>query len=97
MTNLNDGTKHLTFYIMEQSHMVHFVNPLIVFQFPITHDATIIIVKAQCITKSNLLLTKLKCKFLNHELMNALRIIYSQYWLQLDHESTFVAQLSLII
>jgi hypothetical protein len=77
--------------------MVHFIDPLIVFQFSITHDATITIVKAQCITTSNLLVTKLKCKFLNHELMNDLRIIYSQYWLQPDHESTFVAGLSLII
>jgi hypothetical protein len=81
---------------MGQSHIVHFVHLLIVFQFPITHDATIIIMKAQCITKSDLF-TKLKCKFLNRELTNALRIIYWQYWLPPDCESTFVTQLSLII
>jgi hypothetical protein len=96
VTNLNDDTKHLTFYIMGQSHVVHLVNPLFVFHFPITHDVTII-VKTHCITKSNLLVTKLKCKFSNHELMNVLRIIYSQYWLQPNHKSTFVVQLSLII
>jgi len=35
-------------------------------------------------------------KVSNHELKNALGIIYPQYWLQLDCESTFVNHLSLI-
>jgi hypothetical protein len=44
----------------------------------------------------DLLMFELEWRFLNHELMNAFKIIYSQYWLQLDCESTFVDHLALI-
>ncbi len=49
VTNFNDATKHLTFYIMGQSHMVHYVDLLTNLHSPITHgevEATIIVVKA---------------------------------------------------
>ncbi len=54
--------------------------------------------KAQCtsIATCDLLVIELKQRFLDHELMNALSIIYPQYCLQLDCKSTFVDHLSLI-
>ncbi len=63
--DLNDGTKHLAFQIMGQSHMVHYIDPLIGLHFPITYDdfeATIIVMKAQCTFVSDLLVIKLKFK-----------------------------------
>jgi len=53
-------------------------------------------VKVQCTITCDLLVIKLKRRFLDHELMNALGIIYPQYWLQPNCESTFVNHLSLI-
>jgi hypothetical protein len=44
----------------------------------------------------DLLMFELEWRFLNHGLMNDFGIIYSQYWLQLDCESTFVDHLALI-
>jgi len=76
--DLNDGPKHLAFQIMGQSHMVHYIDLLIGLHFPITCDdfeATIIVMKAQCTFACDLLIIKLKCKFSNRELMNALGVI----------------------
>jgi len=53
-------------------------------------------VKAQCTIACDLLVCELEGKFLNHELMNVLGIIYSQYWLQPNSEFTFVDHLALI-
>jgi hypothetical protein len=36
--DLNDGTQHLLFQIMGQSHMVHLVDLLTILHFPITCD-----------------------------------------------------------
>ncbi len=97
--NLNDGIKHLSVHIMGQSHLVHSVDPLIGFHFAITRDGfeiTIKVVKTQCTTIFDLLVTKLEQRFPNHELMNALGVIYPQYWLQLDCESTFTIHLNVI-
>lgn len=97
--NLNDGIEHLSFRIMGQSYLVHFVDPLIGLHSTITRDGfeiVIKVVKAQCTTAFNLLVTKLEQRFPNHGLMNALGIIYPQYWLQLDCESTFAIHLSVI-
>ncbi len=71
---MNDGTKHLTFQIMGQSHMVQYIDPLTSLHFPIAyHDfqATIILMKTQCTFACDLLVIKLKCR----ELMNVLGVI----------------------
>ncbi len=52
--------------------------------------------KVQCTIACDLLVRELEGKFLNHELMNVLGIIYSQYWLQTNSEFTFVDHLALI-
>ncbi len=52
--------------------------------------------KAQCTIACDLLVRELEGKFLNHELMNVLGIIFSQYWLQPNNEFTFVDHLALI-
>ncbi len=36
--DLNDGIEHLSFCIMGQSHLIHYVDPLIGFQSTITRD-----------------------------------------------------------
>jgi hypothetical protein len=49
ITNLNDGIKHLSFWFMGQSHMVHSIDPLIGLHFLIIHndfETTIIVVKS---------------------------------------------------
>jgi hypothetical protein len=82
VSNFNDGTKHLDFYIMGQSHMVHYVDLLTSLHSPITHgdiETTIIVVKAWCITTCDLLVIELEGMFLDHELMIVLGIIYQQY------------------
>ncbi len=38
ITNLNDGIEHLAFWIMEQFHMVHSIDPLIGFHFLVTDN-----------------------------------------------------------
>jgi hypothetical protein len=44
----------------------------------------------------DLLVMDLECRFLDHELMNVLGVIYPQHWLKPNCESTFVSHLSLI-
>jgi hypothetical protein len=62
--------------------MVHFVVILTSEHPPITwqhFDQTIKVVKVQCIATSDLLVLELEWRFLDHELMNVLGIIYPQY------------------
>jgi len=61
--DLNDGTKHLAFRIMGQSHMVHYIDPLTGLHSPIACDdfeATIIVMNAQCTFACDLSVIKLK-------------------------------------
>jgi hypothetical protein len=84
VTHLNDRIKYLTFCIIEQSHMVHFVDFLISIDSTVTQKGfyhTTRTSKVQCIVAYDLIALKLKRKFLDHDLMNDLRIIYPQYWL----------------
>jgi len=93
VADLNVGMEHLEFWIMEQSHMVHYVDPLINIHSLIIcegFEVNILGMKAQCIVACDLLVIESECKFLDHELMmNVLGVIYPQYWLQLNCESTF--------
>jgi hypothetical protein len=53
VNNLNDGTKHLAFHIIGQSHMVHYVDSVIGMHSTFTQegfDQAIKFVKIQCIT-----------------------------------------------
>jgi hypothetical protein len=96
--DLNDGI-HLAFHIIGQSQMVQSVDYLIDIHFPIIWEVFyqyITPMKVQCTIAYDLLVIKLERRFPNHELKNVLGIIYPQYWLQLDCESTFVDHLSLI-
>ncbi len=73
---------HLTFHIIRQPHMVHFVDLLIGVHFTIIHDSfeTIIkTIKAQYIVAYALIIIELECRFLNHELMDAFQNNYPQY------------------
>ncbi len=45
MTNLNDGIMDLTFHIIKQPHMVHFVDLTTSVHFTITHDGFEAIIK----------------------------------------------------
>jgi hypothetical protein len=79
--------------------MVHYVDSLIGIHSIVTwggFDQVITSMKARCIVVCDLLVTKLKQRFPIHELMNVFGIIYPQYWLQPNHESTFVDHLSII-
>jgi hypothetical protein len=61
MIDLNDGTKHLAFHIIGQSHMVHYVDSLIGIHSIVTqggYDQIITFVKAQCIVVYDLLVIK---------------------------------------
>ncbi len=91
VSNLNGGIKHLIFCIIGQSHMVCFFDYLINIHSIIIQegfDQVIRGVKVQCTIACDLLVFELEGKFLNHELINVLRIIYSQYWLQPNSEFT---------
>jgi len=79
--------------------MVHFVialineHSLIILEH---FDQVIIVVKVHYIATCVLLVLELEWRFLDHELINVLGIIYPQYWLQLGCESTFVDHFALI-
>jgi hypothetical protein len=80
--DLNHGNDHLAFYIIRHSHMVHFVVNLTSKHFLLTRkhfDQAIRVVKVQCTTTCDLLVLELEHRFLDHELMNVLGIIYPQY------------------
>jgi len=80
--DLNVGIEHLAFHIIGQSHIIHCVDFLTSIHYVVTwegFDQAITSVKAQCTDAYDLLVTKLKQRFLNHELMNVLGIIYPQY------------------
>jgi hypothetical protein len=63
--------------------MVHFVDPLMASNLVTCEgfEVIILIVKAQCTIACDLLIMDLECRFLDHELMNILGVIYPQYWL----------------
>ncbi len=77
--NLNDGIEHVAFHIIGQFHMVHYVDSLTSIHFAIIwegFDQAITFVKVQCTVICDLLVIELERRFLDHELMNALGIIY---------------------
>jgi len=79
MIHLNDETKHLVFHIIGQFQMVHCVDSLSGIHFVVTRegfDQIITFVKVQCIIACDLLVIELERRFLDHELMNVLGIIY---------------------
>jgi hypothetical protein len=45
--------------------------------------------KTQCFAITNMLVIKLDQHFANSKLMNALGIVYSQFWMQLDVDYVF--------
>jgi len=53
-------------------------------------------VKDQCISITKGLITKLDRRFLAQDLMNAIGIIYLQYWLQLEVVSMFLDHLQIL-
>lgn len=62
--------------------MIHFVDSLTTIHFVITCDVFEVAMKAmkaQCIVACDLSITELEHRFLNHELMNSLRVIFPQY------------------
>jgi hypothetical protein len=82
--HLNDGIQHLTFCIIGQFHMVHFVDSLINIHSivsPKGFHQTIRTIKVPCIVAYDLVVFELEQRFLDHKLMNDLGIIYPQYWL----------------
>jgi hypothetical protein len=82
VTHLNDGIKHLTFCIIGQSHMVHFVDSLISTHstvIPKGFHQTIRSINVPYIVVYDLVVHELEQRFLDHELMNDLGIIYPQY------------------
>jgi hypothetical protein len=50
-------------------------------------------VKAQCMAASKLLISKLVKRFLNYEIMEALGVIFLQYWLQDKSDKSFLVHL----
>jgi hypothetical protein len=67
---------------MGQSHIIHIVDSLTNIHFVITHDVFEVAMKAmkaQCIAACDLSIIELEHRFLNHELMNSLRVIFPQY------------------
>ncbi len=69
MTNLNDGTKHLAFWILGQSHMVHFVDHLINIHSLVIlegFEVVILVVKTNYNISCDLLIIELKHRFLEH-------------------------------
>ncbi len=66
VTHLKDGIKHLTFYIIRQSHMVHFVDSLINIHSTVTPKGfhqTIRIIKVPCIVAYDLTVLELEQGF----------------------------------
>jgi hypothetical protein len=94
--DLNDGNEHLIFCIIEQSHMVHLIVILTGEHSLVIWESFDQAVKVQCIATCELLVLELDQRFPNHELMNVLGIIYPQYSLQPNCESTFVDHFALI-
>jgi hypothetical protein len=77
--HLNDGIKHLTFCVIGQFHMVHFVDSLISIHSTITpkdFHQTIRTIKVPCIVVYDLVVLELEQRFLDHMLMNDLGIIH---------------------
>jgi hypothetical protein len=63
--------------------MAHYVNFVVLMHFAFTRkgfDQVFKICKFQCIVTCDVLVLELEHKFLDYELMNALGIIYPQYW-----------------
>jgi hypothetical protein len=82
--------------------MAHFVTTLTSEHSLVTQEhfdqviKVVKVVKVHYIVTCVLLALELEWTFLDHDLMNILGIIYPQYWLQLDCESTFVDHSALI-
>jgi hypothetical protein len=59
-------------------------------------DAVVTSVKGQCITAADLLISQLDKRFLNYEIMEALGVVFSQYWLQGKCDEMFPVHMQVI-
>jgi hypothetical protein len=81
---LNDGCKSLVFRIGNHSYSAHSLCPLTGKKLPVLRsdfDIVVTSMKGQCQDAAEVLIAELDRRFPDSELMNALSIVFPQYWL----------------
>jgi hypothetical protein len=84
VTNLNDGCESLAFRIGEHTYSAHSLCSVTSKKLPVSRhdfDTTVTSVKGQCRDAAEVLIAELDRRFPDSELMNALSIVFPQFWL----------------
>jgi hypothetical protein len=90
--DLNTGSESLAFRICGHTYSAHSLCPASnkkLSMSMVDFDGVIASVKEQCIDVAEMLFAELKKRFLDYELMNALAIVFLQYWLQSNFDDLF--------
>jgi hypothetical protein len=99
VTDLNDGAESLGFRIHGHTYNAHVVDSVIGERKPVSREgfaAVVTSVKGQCAAVAELLISQLDRRFPNCEIMEALEIVFPQYWLQDKCDELFPVHLQVI-
>jgi hypothetical protein len=99
VVDLINGTKTLTFSMVGHTYEAHIFNLLIGANQPICKaifETSIMQMKGQCFTVSNMLVTELDQCFVDYNLMNAFDIVYPQVWIQPAVDFSFSLHMAII-
>jgi hypothetical protein len=99
VTDLNDGCESLAFRIGEHTYPAHSLCPLTRKKLLVSRsdfDIAVTSVKGQCRDAAEVLIGELDRRFPDSELMNALSIVFSQFWLQSTCDEFFALHMNTI-
>jgi hypothetical protein len=99
MTDLNNGAETLGFCIHGHMYNAHMIDPILGEKKPVSMEdfATVVsFVKGQCIAAADLFISQLDRRFPNCDIMEALGIVFPQYWLQDKCDDLFLIHLQII-
>jgi hypothetical protein len=99
VTDLNNGAESLGFRIHGHTYSVHMVDPVSGEKKSVSREdfcTLVSSVKGQCAAAAELLISQLKRRFPDYDIMEALGVIFPQYWLQDTCDDLFRVHLQVL-
>jgi hypothetical protein len=99
VTDLNNGAESLGFRINGHTYPAHMVDSLSRQQLSVSREDLVTVVasvKDQCAAATEMLISQLDKRFPHCDIMEALGVVFPQYWLQDNCDDLFVIHLQVI-